>query len=326
MDALAVAADITAREGDAVDLAVPEEFAEVARLGGAVGRVVPIPAPVKPETKAPESGGWRERLAQKALNVAGAVAQNIAEYKVIGKALRENQYDVVFDLDGTPFGVAVARAAKADKIIGFSPESLENPMPGLNLAYHDTRTVRGKLSPAAKCRTLLARFFNTGMEPTQWRLTAAAQPANERAGILTGGNIPPPFADALRQSAGAETIAAADDNPARAPELAREVGGCAIVVGNGLATALGAALGVPVCFVGAKKDAPEKAAVAETPAALAAAVENFLSQHSATVAAASVAVAQTAKTNDGDGNDGDDRDGGDGNNNSDQSKNNLRLK
>ena len=276
VDALAAAADIAAHEGDYADLAVPEEFAEVARLGANIGRVIPVAPLAKPDLTAmnESGGGWRDKLKATAKNVASAAAQNIGEYKQLTKLLRDNHYDVTFDFDGTPFGVAVARAAKSEKAVGFSPESFDSPMPGLNLAYHDTRTVRNQLCGTERCRTLIARYLNRAMMPTEWKLNIA--PAESRAGVLVGDSIPQPFMEVLQKAAGARDIVEANANAANAAELAEQAAKCEFAVGNGLTTALATALGAKVFFVGGAKDAPEKAIVAETPSALTQELNNWL--------------------------------------------------
>ena len=282
VDALAAVGDVLANVPQVqVDLAVPADTAAIAKLSGAVRRVVSIAAFSSPDFSALGARrNWKAKFWAAAKTVAAAANENLQDYRAVAKELRLVRYDLVFDLDASAFSVAVARAAKADKIIGFNPSSLPSAAPGAALLYHEVRTAPPKAPPLLRCRHLLADYFNYEMlSPPPWNVLVDnnALPVwmPQTPFILVGDKIPAPFWQEIQAShmgavvgnSPAANVCPPDGvmAPATIAALAKKA---VAVVGNGLTTAIAAAVGAKTLFIGAATAAPFAAVLVDTPTAL----------------------------------------------------------
>ena len=290
VDVLAVAAEIIEKMGDdaQVDIATSEEYADYLRLSEVVRRVVGVTAPdIAALTSPPDNagGGLGGKLLSLGKKVASVAGQNARQYWELAKDLRLVRYDVVFDFDSSAFSAAVSRAAKADKTIGFDARNIDKPVTGAVLLYNETYHIRAEMSDAMRLRHLPARFFDYDVGgKADSRIVAAPPPAEETPYVAVVGEVPPPFADVLRETN--QRLVVRHKQTESAQETAAVVQHADIVVGNGVAAAIAAACGVRTFFIGGKRHVPEGAVWCSTPAALVAACSSHLSSSAKTSPAA----------------------------------------
>lgn len=284
VDALAVAAEASAALGSdtQIDIATPAEFAEVARLSTAVRRVIAVASPetgdwgeMTPDaggggSGGSSSGGLGGKLFSAAKKVSSLAGKNVRAYWQLAEEVRITQYDEVFDFEFSAFSVAVAKLAKTQKVIGFDPQTVPAALPGAALMAHHTYIIKGEMSPSARMRKLVAKYYDyySDVANTQldWRLRPGEAPPQHAPYLLVSANLPLPFVEAVQQ--GDLPLLTLDET---LPPLAWVGGvqGAALVVGSGIATALAPACGVEALYVGRAEDAPQSAQVVTTPAELA---------------------------------------------------------
>lgn len=289
VDALAVAAELVQSLGEdtQVDIAVPAAYADYAALSSAVRRVIPVAAP--------ETGSWEAlsdgdgdgndspdthaavklggKLFSAAKKISALAGENIKTYWKLKEELRITEYDVVFDFDFSAFSVALNKAAKSKKVVGFNVQQVPQAIPGGDLTAHEVYLIRGEMSDSTRMRHLAARHFDyrtaTEAEPLDWLLHPGSAPPDTPAPpyLLAGGMISPPFMQIIEQQA-LPVVRVESEHTWSASELTGMVQGAERVVGNGIASALAAAAGIANIFIGTAKLAPARAVCVETPVAL----------------------------------------------------------
>ena len=301
VEAMAVAEDLYRKQDAQVDFAVPAERREIAELCLTWRRVVAVdiaPAAVPRWPSKLTGGGWRDKLRAAAQsgelldavksgvkNITVAAHKNFRQYRDLLDDLRLPHYDAVIDLDASALSMLIARTVKAQKIIGFAAADLPNAPAGTDFMYHQTQAMPKNLSSLQRCRHLAARAL--GYEPNSrpaWNIKPCPPPKWLPATpfILIGGEVPEPF---VKVAAAAEVpllgdFADATIKPPAAPsitELAALAQAAVVVIGNGTVVALATAVGAQTVFIGGKKDAPDNALLAESPAALQKALHQHLS-------------------------------------------------
>jgi hypothetical protein len=266
LDALAVAVDLSTNANIQIDIAVPAALVPIAQLSEVVRRVIPITAPTPPKfSEAVSKGDWKNKLIAATKTVASAANRNMRDYLAVAEKLRLVRYAAVYDFDASGFSLAVARAAKTQKIIGFAPECAPNAVSGAALMYHDTRLVPQKLSEVERCRYLVARHLNYPPDlPIGWKLRTTVPPT---------WMPKTPFIDVLT-AAGITVVGDFEKADVCAPEplspeiLAALSSAATVVVGNGLLTSIAIAKGTKTLYIGAAKALPYRATLIDTPTAL----------------------------------------------------------
>ena len=277
----AVAADIISKIKDAqVDIAAPTAYADYARISAVVRRVISISPPTVPEMKS-DAAGWKGKFSALAKNIATSAAQNFREYRDTIGELRITRYDAVFDFDAGAFSISVARAAKTDKIIGFAPDSLIDPIPGASLMYHDTRPVgKGDTTFLSRCRKLSSKYLNYSLAPMKWNINIPELPSwvPDKPFFLVGANTPAVFINVVAETDlvlvgdfdKADVKIPADATPG---DIVAAAAAAKAVIDGGLTAILGTAANAPVFYIGDK--APDNTVVISTPAELSAALADL---------------------------------------------------
>lgn len=315
INAMAVAEDLQRKQGAQVDIVVPPERQAIAELCLTLRRVVAVDiapsvpqlplAELKTELQS-EHGGWKNKLlaatqSRALLNtvksgvksVAEAALSNFRQYRDLLDELRLVGYDAVIDLDANAFSMLVSRAAKTKKIIGFAAANINNAPAGLELLYHETRVVPKNLSRLQQCRQLAARTLGYEPDPQPaWQLKPCPPPPwmPPTPFILVGGKVPPPFVKTAA-AAGLPLLGDFPDSAIKPPappaigDWAALAKAAAVVIDSDVFAALATATGTPTIFIGGKKDMPDNALLAESPAALQSALSECLSASAKTITA-----------------------------------------
>ena len=285
VDALAVAADMDAvSEEVQVDIATTGNLVDYLEVGGAVRRVVGIDAPDIEEIKglnfSETDGGWGKKLFSAAKSLTKMAGENARNYWGMAETLRLVRYDAVFDLDASAFSLAVARLAKADRIVGFDVSGLSNPAPGAAMMYHETYLIAKELSREMRARRLVARHLDyaIGGRRNHLRETPPLSVAPSEDFVLLCGQVPRPFREAVE--AREIVVISEADGPYDALSglervaLARQA---KAAVGDGGGLGLAAVAGAAALFIGALSEKPENAVAVTTPTELNGALESLLS-------------------------------------------------
>lgn len=280
-----------------VDIVTTEELKPYAKLSRFVRRVVAMPPLVQnawSDVKdAVSGGGLFSSVQQLAATVTGS--------RVALGELRLAEYDIVFDFEATAFSLAMTKAAKTAKIVGFDKAHLDDGVPGATLAYHENHFFTGKFSHAELSRKLVAReLAHSPLRPADYGLPLRPRPAAAPKGryLLVSNDLPMPFVDEINDySSNGEpddctTYPLPDDLPAG--EQVAWVQHAAGIIGDevvaGLATAT--AKETRCLYIGSERHCPEGVRFVSTPSDLAEALPDFLPAPKGKPAEAAPAAAQ----------------------------------
>ena len=277
VDTLAVAAELVLSLGTdtQVDIAVPESCAEYVFMSSVVRRVIAVPAiDTEHGIEKTKKASIGSTLFSATKKLSALTGRNVQAYWNMSKDLRITEYDAVFDFDFSPFSIAVSKVAKTKQIIGFDVQNIDKTSKISYLSAHETYHIKGEMSNSSRMRHLAARHFSyspaTDGIPLDWCFNTYPAPEMipQQPYIVVGGRVPAPFMTLVKES-NLSVLVLEEQPTMRAEDITGALQSAKIAVGNGVVSALAAAVGIPNLFIGSGKDIPQRAISITTPSALA---------------------------------------------------------